>query len=218
MRDVLATYREAEDLVNIGAYVAGSNPRVDHALARIDQVRPFLRQGIYERSTFDDAQRAVMDSSMSREISISARSGARASRAGRTRAGRRACAGARAISSRRSGCTTRSSRSATSCALQLVREHAHFDAETLRSTYTHLDYLDRAIVASLQRVEACAAETERARARLVDAAKDRKVLETLKERRREAFQLDAALADQRELDDQNARLFDRAHPFEGLPS
>jgi len=39
---------------------------------------------------------------------------------------------------------------------------------------------------------------------------------TLKERRREAFQLDAALADQRELDDQNARLFDRAHPFEGL--
>jgi hypothetical protein len=29
-------------------------------LARIDQVRLFLRQGIYERSTFEDAQRAVM--------------------------------------------------------------------------------------------------------------------------------------------------------------
>jgi len=99
---------------------------------------------------------------------------------------------------------------------RLVQEHAHFDAETLRATYTHLDYLDRAIIASRQRVDACAAETERARARLVDAAKDRKVLETLKERRREAFQLDVALADQRELDDQNARLFDRAHPFEGL--
>ena len=41
-----------EDLVNIGAYVAGSNPRVDHALARIDQVRAFLRQGIHERSDF----------------------------------------------------------------------------------------------------------------------------------------------------------------------
>src|ERR1700681_1707744 len=101
---------------------------------------------------------------------------------------------------------------------RLVREHAEFDAETLRATYTHLDYLDRAIVAAGQRVDACAATTERARTRLVDAAKDRKVLDTLKERRREAFDLESALADQRELDDQNARLFDRAQPFEGLPS
>jgi flagellar protein FliJ len=99
---------------------------------------------------------------------------------------------------------------------RLVREHASFDAESLRSTYLHLDYLDRALVAARQRVDACIAETERARRRLVDAAKDRKVLETLKERRREAFQLEAALADQRELDDQNARAFERAHPFEGL--
>jgi flagellum-specific ATP synthase len=59
VRDLLATYREAEDLVNIGAYVAGSNPRVDHALARIDAIRAFQRQGIYERSTFEDAQRAL---------------------------------------------------------------------------------------------------------------------------------------------------------------
>jgi flagellar export protein FliJ len=101
---------------------------------------------------------------------------------------------------------------------RLVGEHADFDAETLRSTYTHLDYLDRAVLATRQRVDACAVQTERARARLVDAAKDRKILETLKERRREAFQLGAALADQRELDDQNARLFERAHPFEGHPS
>jgi flagellum-specific ATP synthase len=59
VRDVLATYKDAEDLVNIGAYVPGSNPRVDHALARIDAVRGFLRQGIDEGSTFDDAQRAL---------------------------------------------------------------------------------------------------------------------------------------------------------------
>jgi flagellum-specific ATP synthase len=59
VRDILATYRDAEDLVNIGAYVAGSNPRVDHALARIDQVRLFLRQGIHDRSTFEDAERAL---------------------------------------------------------------------------------------------------------------------------------------------------------------
>ena len=60
VRDILATYRDAEDLINIGAYVPGSNPRVDRALARIEPVRAFLRQGIYERSTFDDAQRAAM--------------------------------------------------------------------------------------------------------------------------------------------------------------
>ncbi len=100
--------------------------------------------------------------------------------------------------------------------VRLVREHVHFDVDTLRSSYTHLDYLDRAIVAAQQRVDACLAATELARVRLVEAARDRKVLETLKERRREAFQLDAALIDQRDLDDQNARLFDRAHPFEGL--
>ncbi len=98
---------------------------------------------------------------------------------------------------------------------RLVREHVHFDAETLRSSYTHLDYLDRAIVAARQRVDACIAETNRARVRLVEAAKERKVLETLKQRRHDAFKLDVALADQRDLDDQNARLFDRAHPFEG---
>jgi flagellum-specific ATP synthase len=59
VRDVLATYKDAEDLINIGAYVPGSNPRVDHALARIDAVRAFLRQGIYDSSTFAEAQRAL---------------------------------------------------------------------------------------------------------------------------------------------------------------
>ena len=44
VRDLMATYREAEDLINIGAYVAGSNARVDLALARYDDIRAFLRQ------------------------------------------------------------------------------------------------------------------------------------------------------------------------------
>jgi flagellum-specific ATP synthase len=59
VRDMLATYREAEDLINIGAYVAGSNPRVDLAIARNETIRSFTRQGIYEVSTLDAAQRAV---------------------------------------------------------------------------------------------------------------------------------------------------------------
>jgi flagellum-specific ATP synthase len=44
LREVLATYREAEDLVNIGAYSRGSNPRIDRALGKIDSVTRFLRQ------------------------------------------------------------------------------------------------------------------------------------------------------------------------------
>ncbi len=59
VRDLLATYREAEDLINIGAYVAGSNPRVDLAIARIGAIRAFLRQGIYEQTTFAEAEQAL---------------------------------------------------------------------------------------------------------------------------------------------------------------
>ena len=59
VRDLMSTYREAEDLINIGAYVAGSNPRVDLAIARFETIRSFMRQGIYEASTLEEAQRAV---------------------------------------------------------------------------------------------------------------------------------------------------------------
>jgi flagellum-specific ATP synthase len=59
LRDVLATYREAEDLINIGAYVPGSNPRVDLAIAKIENARRFLKQGIYETSTYDQSVAAL---------------------------------------------------------------------------------------------------------------------------------------------------------------
>jgi flagellum-specific ATP synthase len=42
----LAVYRDAEDLINIGAYVKGSNPRIDLALKKIDMITEFLRQNI----------------------------------------------------------------------------------------------------------------------------------------------------------------------------
>lgn len=52
-REVLATYREAADLVEVGAYVAGSNPRVDRALRCINEVNTFLKQGPDERFVLD---------------------------------------------------------------------------------------------------------------------------------------------------------------------
>jgi flagellum-specific ATP synthase len=50
-RNVLATYAEAEDLINIGAYVKGSNPRIDYAISRIDAVNTFLRQNFDETTS-----------------------------------------------------------------------------------------------------------------------------------------------------------------------
>ncbi|MCX6135331.1 MAG: flagellar protein export ATPase FliI [Ignavibacteriales bacterium] len=50
--DMLATYREAEDLINIGAYVKGSNPRIDEAIKRIAPIRSFLRQKSEEKAEF----------------------------------------------------------------------------------------------------------------------------------------------------------------------
>lgn len=47
-RKVLATYAEAEDLINIGAYAKGSNPGIDFAISKIDAINEFLRQGYDE--------------------------------------------------------------------------------------------------------------------------------------------------------------------------
>lgn len=53
VKSLIAAYREAEDLINIGAYVPGSNERIDRARAAIDDINAFLRQGIDERCAFD---------------------------------------------------------------------------------------------------------------------------------------------------------------------
>lgn len=50
VKDMLATYDESEDLINIGAYVRGSNPRIDKAVAMIDRIRAFQKQGMFEKS------------------------------------------------------------------------------------------------------------------------------------------------------------------------
>jgi flagellum-specific ATP synthase len=54
VRDLLATYAESEDLINIGAYKAGASPRVDWALRHLDSVRAFLSQKVDESSPFED--------------------------------------------------------------------------------------------------------------------------------------------------------------------
>ncbi|MBL7033719.1 MAG: FliI/YscN family ATPase [Candidatus Delongbacteria bacterium] len=59
----LATYREAEDLIHIGAYVKGSSAAIDQAVDRIPAIRAFLRQDLQEfsdwRQTVDRLQQLV---------------------------------------------------------------------------------------------------------------------------------------------------------------
>ena len=51
--EILSSYNEAEDLINIGAYVKGSNPQIDHALSKIQSLRIFLKQDMMEKAKFD---------------------------------------------------------------------------------------------------------------------------------------------------------------------
>ena len=52
---LLATYREAEDLINIGAYAHGSNPRIDQAIMLNERMSVFLRQEIGEQIPLDQS-------------------------------------------------------------------------------------------------------------------------------------------------------------------
>lgn len=55
IRSILATYRKAEDLVNIGAYMQGSNPDIDRSLKYIGHINSFLRQGVDESVSFENS-------------------------------------------------------------------------------------------------------------------------------------------------------------------
>lgn len=60
VRELLSVYRESEDLINIGAYVKGSNPRVDQAIAYRDQLTKFLCQDLTESSPWQQSKAALV--------------------------------------------------------------------------------------------------------------------------------------------------------------
>jgi len=55
LKETLATYRKAEDLINIGAYVAGSNRKIDYAIEMIEKINRYLKQEIDETTPFDES-------------------------------------------------------------------------------------------------------------------------------------------------------------------
>jgi flagellum-specific ATP synthase len=61
LKTVLATYQDAEDLINIGAYKNGSNPDIDHAIAKIKEVNAFLQQDVNSKMEFQDEISILME-------------------------------------------------------------------------------------------------------------------------------------------------------------
>lgn len=53
--DILATYKKYEDMIVIGAYKTGTNPKVDFAIKMIDNLKTYLRQGMNEKRDFIDS-------------------------------------------------------------------------------------------------------------------------------------------------------------------
>ncbi|MDX9714363.1 MAG: FliI/YscN family ATPase [Dissulfurispiraceae bacterium] len=51
--DIMATYKRYEDVITIGAYKEGTNPKLDYAIKMMETIRPFLKQKIGERVTYE---------------------------------------------------------------------------------------------------------------------------------------------------------------------
>ena len=54
LRALMAVYKEAEDLIHIGAYVKGSSQKIDEAVQKIDAINDFLCQGVFEVQGFEE--------------------------------------------------------------------------------------------------------------------------------------------------------------------
>ena len=94
--------------------------------------------------------------------------------------------------------------------VELRARHRELNSGELQLHYAHLQFLDRSIVAQIHVVAERRVLLDRARTELLAASKDRKVVEKLKDRRREAHMLEAMRHEQNELDDANARAHSRA--------
>lgn len=87
IREWLALYAQAEDLINIGAYVRGSNPKIDQAAAMNEKILSFLRQGASERSSYSAALQEMSAIVRSGEAFLASLQGSPASSQGRSSSG-----------------------------------------------------------------------------------------------------------------------------------
>lgn len=61
LKTVLATYNEAEDLINIGAYKSGANPKIDYAIEKIDSINEYLCQDVDSKYSLEDELDMLMN-------------------------------------------------------------------------------------------------------------------------------------------------------------
>lgn len=62
LKESLATYQESEDLINVGAYVNGSNPKIDRALKLNNSINTFLRQRVEEHCSYEKTKELLQES------------------------------------------------------------------------------------------------------------------------------------------------------------
>lgn len=59
IKNKMAVYKDAEDIINIGAYQKGSNPDIDDALQSVGAINAMLKQGINEKFSFEDTMQMI---------------------------------------------------------------------------------------------------------------------------------------------------------------
>ncbi len=58
---LMANYKSAEDMINIGAYAQGSNPEIDAAIRMRDPINEYLRQDVEDRTTLVDSMTGLLN-------------------------------------------------------------------------------------------------------------------------------------------------------------
>ncbi|OKY74508.1 MAG: flagellum-specific ATP synthase FliI [Desulfobulbaceae bacterium DB1] len=58
--ETLSTYRRSEDLINIGAYASGTNPKIDKAISMIDRLNNYLRQEVEQKFSYEESKQQLL--------------------------------------------------------------------------------------------------------------------------------------------------------------
>ncbi len=61
IKEWISLYQESEDMINIGAYVSGTNPKLDLAISKINRINEFLKQSTHEKINASDSFAAMQD-------------------------------------------------------------------------------------------------------------------------------------------------------------
>ena len=204
--NVLATYNEAEDLINIGAYKKGSNPNIDYAISRIDAVNGFLSRVRMKNLPLKRPYRCWKSCSQIRgeingEIQIfSAKHPEYQRKNGNTgETGIRNGAGGSECGNRTSGALERRRREYEEQSAGLLK--GKLDLRAIEENEEALLKMDSIVATQAIRVEKAKENVETARERMAEAMKERKMHETLREKAFEAFLQEENHAESKAIDE-----------------